>query len=222
MTHFKFCYELRIKEQNKAKEWETRKGLLRKYTIDHDWALVCSQAHEAWHVLNQQKRCRFQYQKPSSHSREESEREKEEAKDWVFGCFSQIFNLFLSFLESLFLSLNLYLIDWYYNSDLFILISMVSEREAKSNVWNKEFFFFEKRNKEMYMCVCIYIYIYICGTVATISPIQRSNRAANNIHKVGIFDSWRRRWWWWLVNEYLRALLWTSQMYFDDFLNFRI
>ena len=70
--------------------------------------------------------------------------------------------------------------------------------------------------------VCIYIYIYICGTVATISTIQRSNRAANNIHKVGIFDSWRRRWWWWLVNEYLRALLWTSQMYFDDFLNFRI
>ena len=176
MTHFKFCYELRIKEQNKAKEWETRKGLLRKFTIDHDWALVCSQAHEAWHVLNQQKRCRFQHQKTSSHSREESEREKEEAKDWVFGCFSQIFNLFLSFLESLSLSLNLYLIDWYDNSDLFILISMVSEREAKSNVWNKEIFFFEKRNKEMYMCVCVYIYIWHCSNYKPNSTVKQSRQ----------------------------------------------
>ena len=151
---------------------------------------------------------------------EKSQKEKKRKQKIEFLVVSAKYSISFFPSWSLSLSLNLYLIDWYDNSDLFILISMVSEREAKSNVWNKEIFFFEKRNKEMYMCVCIYIYIY--GTVATISPIQRSNRAANNIHKVGIFDSWRRRWWWWLANEYLRALLWTSQMYFDDFLNFRI
>ena len=49
----------------------------------------------------------------------------------------------------------------------------------------------EKQNQTCGLKKCIYIYIY--GTVATISTIQWSNRAANNILKVGIFDSAKKK-----------------------------